>query len=102
MKITASVDSQLGDRSLGRGKTYDVKEQEAKHLIRAGLARPSAKNAKVEETLKAAKVNTPEDFQPGEDSAPSTAGGNTTVTNTAESKVDSTAPRANTTRKAGK
>lgn len=79
MKITASVDSQLGDRSLGRGKTYDVKEQEAKHLIRAGLARPSAK---VEETLKAAQVNTPEDFKPGEDSAPSTAGGNTTVTNT--------------------
>lgn len=101
MKITASVDSRLGDRSLERGKTYDVKEQEAKHLIRAGLARPSNKNAKVEETVKAAKVKTPGDFQPGEDSAPSgTAGGNSTVTSTADSTADTSAPRA--TRKAGK
>ena len=81
MKITASVDSQLGDRTLERGKTYAVKEPEAKHLIRAGLARESAKNAQVEveKTVKAAKVDTPEGFQPGEDSAPaaSAAGGNT-------------------------
>lgn len=83
MKITASVDSRLGDRTLERGKTYDVKEQEAKHLLRAGLARKSANNAKVSETVKAAKAETPEGFQPGEDSAPSgTAGGNTTVTET--------------------
>ena len=96
MKITASVDSQLGDRTLERGKTYDVKEPEAKHLIRAGLARESTKNAKVEKTVQAAKVNTPEGFEPGEDSAPATsAAGNTTVTSTGYST-------SSTTRKAGK
>lgn len=97
MKITASVDSQLGDRSLERGKTYDVKEPEAKHLIRAGLARESTKNAKVEKTVQAAKVDTPKGFEPGEDSAPSAsaAGGNTTVTSTGDSTPS-------TTRKAGK
>ena len=90
MKITASVDSQLGDRTLERGKTYDIKEQEAKHLIRAGLARESTKNAQVEKTVQAVKVNTPEGFEPGEDSAPATSG-NTAVTDT-----------RTTTRKAGK
>jgi len=55
MKITASVDSRLGDRTLERGKTYDVKEQEAKHLLRAGLAR---KSDKAPETVKAAGGNT--------------------------------------------
>lgn len=80
MKITASVDSRLGDRTLERGKTYDVKEQEAKHLLRAGLARKSANNAKVSETVEAAKAETPEGFQPGEDSAPSEAGTANTIT----------------------
>lgn len=97
MKITASVDSQLGDRTLERGKTYDVKEPEAKHLIRAGLARESAKNApvEVEKTVEAAKIQTPEGFEPGEDSAPSSSSTNSEVTKTSDST-------ARSTRKAGK
>lgn len=67
MKITASVDSKLGARTLERGKTYDVKEPEAKYLIRAGLARSANKNSKVEETVKAGKLGAQVDVQPGEE-----------------------------------
>ena len=96
MKITAAVDSQLGDRVLERGKTYDIKEQEAKHLMRAGLARKSNRDAKVEETLKAAELGSKISAKPGEDSAPSgSPGGNTTVTEAGDASPAKT-------RKAGK
>lgn len=72
MKITASVDSRLGERNLERGKTYDVQEPEAKHLVRAGLARLS-KDATKESTAKAASVDTPPNHKPGDEPSPSTA-----------------------------
>lgn len=100
MKITASVDSKLGDKNLERGKTYDISVREAKHLIRSGLGRKSTKNAKVEKTVQAAQVDVPEGFEPGEESAPTgTAGGNTTVT---ESNPSSTPRGGKTSGKAGK
>lgn len=89
MKITASVDSKLGDKVLERGKTYDIKEAEAKHILRAGLGRKSTPKAEVDATAKAAKVETPEGFEPGVDSTP------------ASSSVTEAGSKS-TTRKAGK
>ena len=39
MKIVASIDHQLGDKSLKRGEPYDLSDADAKHLLRSGLAR---------------------------------------------------------------
>lgn len=82
MKITASVDSKLGDRTLKRGKTYDIKETEAKHLLRAGLGRRPKKDTKVEETVEAANVDTPANFQPGEEPATTDTSGSTSARST--------------------
>lgn len=90
MKITASVTSKLGDRTLERGKTYDIKKDEAKYLLRAGLGREASKGAEVEETVKKAALDTPKGAKPGEDSAPT------------ETTSTSTGASTPTTKKAGK
>lgn len=57
MKITAAVDSKLGATELKQGKTYDVKPDEARFLLRNGLARLS--DSEVEKGTKETAVVVP-------------------------------------------
>lgn len=57
MKITAAVDTLLGSTKFTGGKTYDVKPDEARFLLRNGLARLS--DSEVEKGTKETAVVAP-------------------------------------------